>query len=120
MASMATHQGHAKFLAELDAARIEYEVLEHRRTMTAADEAQALGVVPSAVAKTVVLTTPGGFTRAVLPASEHLDLRKVRNLLDTNEVALATEEQLAGAYPEYELGAVPPLGGSKDAVVFDT
>lgn len=120
MASLATHQGHAKLLAELDAAHIEYAVLEHRRTMTAADEAQALGVVPSAVAKTVVLTTPGGFTRAVLPASEHLDLRKVRNLLDTDEVALATEEQLAGAYPEYELGAVPPLGGSKDAVVLDT
>jgi prolyl-tRNA editing enzyme YbaK/EbsC (Cys-tRNA(Pro) deacylase) len=120
MASMTTHPGHAKLLAELDAARIEYDVLAHRRTMTAADEAEALGVAPSAVAKTVVLTTPTGFARAVLPASEHLDLRKVRTLFDTNEIALATEEQLAGAYPEYELGAVPPLGGSKDAVVLDT
>lgn len=117
---MASHPGHARLLAELDTACIGYDVLEHRRTMTAADEAQALGVAASAVAKTVVLDTPAGFTRAVLPASERLDLGKVRELLDTNDVALATEEQLAGAYPDYELGAVPLLGGGNDSVLLDT
>lgn len=112
--------GHPKLLAELDAAGISYAVIPHRRTETAADEAEALGVPASAVAKTIVLTTPDGFVRAVLPASERLDLHKVRDLLATKEVELATELQLAGAYPDYELGAVPPLGGGEDGVLLDT
>ena len=64
--------------------------------------------------------TPGGHVRAVLPASERLDLGKVRTVLDTNDVELATEDVLAGEYPEFELGAVPPLtGGEGDRVLVD-
>jgi Ala-tRNA(Pro) deacylase len=119
MSQATVHAGHAKLLAELDAANIVYAVIPHRPTFTAADEAKALGVSANAVAKTVVLTTPEGFVRAVLPASERLDLRKVRELLASREVELATEQQLAGAYPEFDLGAVPPLGGGIDAVLLD-
>ncbi|HEU5216255.1 MAG TPA: YbaK/EbsC family protein [Gaiellaceae bacterium] len=114
-----THTGHVKLLGELDAADIAYTVMPHPRTLRATDEARVLGVPASAVAKTIVLSTPDGFVRAVLPASEHIDLRKVRDLLGTSEVELATEEQLAGAYPDYELGAVPPFGGGKDRVLLD-
>jgi len=113
------HAGQAKLLGELDAADVSYVVVPHRPTFTAADEAQALGVPASAVAKTVVLTTPEGFVRAVLPASERLDLRKVRELLASPEVELATEQELAGAYPDFDLGAVPPLGGGNDTVLLD-
>jgi Ala-tRNA(Pro) deacylase len=120
MSRTTTQPGHAKLLAELDAAEIGYAVIPHRRTETAVDEAKALGVPPDRVAKTIILTTPGGFVRAVVPASERLDLRKVRRLLATNEVELATEEQLTGAYPDFELGAVPPLGGGEDRVLVDS
>ncbi len=114
------HAAPKQLLEDLEAEQIHYTVLPHERTMTATAEARALGVDPGEVAKTVVLTTPSGFVRAVLPASERLDVRKVRELLETDELALATEAELAGAYPEYELGAVPPLvrrGG--DRVVID-
>ena len=114
-----SHAGYERLLDQLDAAGIEYTVLPHRRTLTATDEAAALGVPPSAVAKTIVLVTPNGFVRAVLPASEHLDLRKVREALGVAPVELATEAELAGAYPGYELGAVPPLGGAEGAVLVD-
>lgn len=120
MSQGTVHAGHAKLLGELDAANILYAVIPHRPTFTAADEAKALGVSASAVAKTVVLTTPEGFVRAVLPASERLDLRKVRELLASREVELATEQQLAGAYADFDLGAVPPFGGGIDAVLLDT
>ena len=119
MSQTTIQAGHPKLLAELDAANIVYAVIPHRPTFTATDEAQALGVPASAVAKTIVLTTSEGFVRAVVPASERLDLRKVRELLDSHEVELATEQQLAGAYPEFDLGAVPPLGGGKDPVLLD-
>ena len=38
----------------------------------------------------------------------------------TTDVELATEAALAGAYPEFELGAVPPLtGGDGDRILVD-
>ena len=105
----------------LDDAGIEYELLSHTHTETAAGEAAALGLSPSEVAKTLVLTTPAGNLRAVLAASDRLDLRKVRDVLGSGKhVELAREEDMARDYPEFELGAVPPLGGSRrDPVLID-
>ena len=54
-------------IAKLDQAGIAYELISHQRTLTAAAEAEAVGVQPWKVAKTRVLTTPKGFVRAVLP-----------------------------------------------------
>jgi Ala-tRNA(Pro) deacylase len=104
----------------LDAEHVLYELISHRRTETAVSEARAMGVDPTHVAKTLVLATPDGFVRAVLPASERIDLRKVRRALECDEVELASEQMLVGAYPDFELGAVPPLGETKgDAVLVD-
>ena len=105
---------------ELEHAGVSYELVSHRRTQTARDEARALHVSPSHVAKTVILVSPHEIVRAVLPASKRVDLRKVRRILRTDEVRLATEEELVGAYPEFELGAVPPLAlGDGDHVIVD-
>ena len=104
----------------LNLAYAEYELIEHPRTETATAEANALGVSSDDVAKTVVLATPGGHVRAVLPASARLDLHRVRELLGEGKaVHLASEKELAQAYPMFELGAVPPLGGPSDPVLVD-
>jgi Ala-tRNA(Pro) deacylase len=105
---------------ELERARIEYELIPHETTMTALAEARALGEEPQDVAKTLVLETDDAFVRAVLPASKRIDLHKVRELLGVRDVRLASEATLAGSYPEFELGAVPPLGGpAHDGVLVD-
>jgi Ala-tRNA(Pro) deacylase len=105
----------------LDDAGVDFEVLEHPHTERAADEAAALGVAPEEVAKTLVLATPSGNVRAVLPASERLDLHKVSELLEAThkQVHLASEQDLARDYADFELGAVPPFGGKKDQVIVD-
>lgn len=102
-------------------AEVEYELLPHRHTETAREEAEALGVLPEEVAKTLVLVGPEGYIRVVLPASERLDLRKVRHLFPewARSLRLATEEELARDYAEFELGAVPPIGGRHEPVVVD-
>ncbi len=109
----------ADFTRELIRERVDYEVIKHRHTETAREEALEVGL--SEVAKTIVLATQGGFVRAVLPASERLDLRKVRGVLGgAKGTRLATEEELAGAYPMFELGAVPPFGGpTGDRTILD-
>ena len=111
----------AKMTAYLEQSGVDFDVLEHAHTERAADEAAALGVEPEEVAKTLVLTAPGGNVRAVLPASERLDLHKVADELGIGgkNVHLMSEEELARDYPDFELGAVPPLGGREDQVIVD-
>ena len=106
----------------LAGAGIAFELISHRPTERAAEEAEALGLAPQGVAKTLVVTSPEGYVRAVLPASERLDLPKVRALLggSSKAVRLATEDDLARDYSEFELGAVPPVGGARsDRVLVD-
>ena len=104
----------------LDEAGIEYEVLPHPRTETAAAEAETLGVEPGDVAKTLVISTPGGNVRAVLSASDRVDLRKLREHVEGGKrIHLASEEDLERDYPGFELGAVPPFGGRSDRVLVD-
>lgn len=105
----------------LDEAGVEYELLPHTRTETAAAEAEALGLDPKDVAKTLVVAAPAGYVRAVLPASERIDFHKLREHMEGGKrIHLATEEDLERDYPGFELGAVPPFGGSGDRVLVDT
>src|SRR5436309_11961928 len=106
----------------LEEAGVIYELLPHAHTETALAEAEALGVSPDDVAKTLVVKVPGGYTRVVIPASARLDLRKLRELHGggRHSVHLASEEDLRRDYPEFDLGAVPPIGGGRrDPVVVD-
>ena len=105
----------------LDDGGANYELLPHAHTESAAAEAKALGVAPADVAKTLVVSVPGGYVRAVLPASERLDLRKLAELCDAGrkQVQLASEEDLRRDYSEFALGAVPPFGGRQDRVIVD-
>jgi Ala-tRNA(Pro) deacylase len=105
----------------LEEAGIDFDVLEHARTERAAEEAVALGLGPEEVAKTLVLVASSGNVRAVVAASERIDLQKVAATLGVSgkQVHLASEESLARDYPDFELGAVPPFGGRDDPVLVD-
>ena len=78
-----------------------FELLPHRHTETARAEARALGLELDEVAKTVIVRTPNGYVRVVVPASGRVDLGKLRALLGTEGVEgvirLATESELAAA-----------------------
>jgi Ala-tRNA(Pro) deacylase len=108
----------------LDEANVDYDLLAHAHTETAAAEADALGISPDEVAKTLVVTTPDGYVRAVVPASCRIDLHKLREARGSggrHSVHLATEDRLREDYSDFELGAVPPVGGTrKDPVVVDS
>lgn len=105
----------------LSAAGVEFEVLRHRRTTTASAEARALGLLSQAVAKTVIARDPQGVhVRAVVPASRRVSISKLARAVSASAVALLTEPELVSAYPQFELGAVPPFGGpGGDRVVVD-
>ncbi|HEY3191028.1 MAG TPA: YbaK/EbsC family protein [Solirubrobacteraceae bacterium] len=94
----------------LDRARVRYEVVEHDETFRALDEAQATGVEPREAAKTVALRDHDAYVLAVVPANRRLDVARARALIGASRhLRLATEEELARDFPEFEVGALPPL-----------
>jgi Ala-tRNA(Pro) deacylase len=95
----------------LDEQSVQYEVVEHEATYSAADEARAAGVPPDDAAKTIALRDEEGYRLAVIPASERLDLHKVRELLGAGgSLRLATEGEMERDFEAFEVGALPPIG----------
>jgi Ala-tRNA(Pro) deacylase len=96
---------------------IDFEVVEHPLTNTAAAEARASGVPADHAAKTVALVDGNRFMLAVAPASHRLDLDKARAALGASaSLRLATETEISQHAGPFEVGAVPPLGPLLDAV----
>lgn len=94
----------------LEARGVDFEVVPHHPSPTAAAEAHALGVDLADVAKTVVLNLRTGHAFAVVPADCSVDIEAVKVALNTSHVHLASEDEITRDYPEFEPGAVPPMG----------
>lgn len=107
---MSVQEGHAVVTEFLERHGVPYEVVEHKRTQTAAAEARAAGMPPADVAKTVVLRDQEGVRLAVIPASHRLDLHKVKRELGSKGLRLVTEQEMAEEFADFEVGAVPPFG----------
>jgi len=95
--------------------RAPYELIERAPTLAAVDAARATGCVLEQMAKTVVLHDHGGFRVAVIPASERLDLPKVRLPLEgSGHLRLASEEEIVRQFPAFDPGALPPFSALLD------
>jgi Ala-tRNA(Pro) deacylase len=65
---------------------------------------------PADVVKTVPLATAVGCALCVVPDARALDLELARAALRDPAARAATPEELERWFPDYELGALPPLG----------
>lgn len=102
------HQGLVDWLASNG---IDYAVHEHRLSFTARETANAEGVDPQSFAKVVCVTADEGRrVMFVLKATDHLDLRKVRDVLGAKAARLMTEDDLARLAPGCDVGAIPAVG----------
>ena len=95
-----------------------FEVIPHRQAYTSVDKARALGIEVDEVLKTLAVRTGSGYALAVIPASRRLDLHLAREALGDSRARLASEEELGRDFPDYELGALPPLGALLHAQVY--
>jgi Ala-tRNA(Pro) deacylase len=95
----------------LDGVGIAYELIEHAPVMSASAEARVAHLPPDQVAKTVVLHDGSVYVIVAIPASDRLDVHKLRELLgSTRRLRLASEDEIARDFPTLEVGAVPPFG----------
>jgi prolyl-tRNA editing enzyme YbaK/EbsC (Cys-tRNA(Pro) deacylase) len=113
--------GRAQLKSYLRDHGVSFDVVEHARSESAVAEAQAAHLPAEQAAKTVVLHTPGGYRFAVLCAADRLDLHKAAEALGVNrhELRLASEGDMVGDFPAYEVGAIPPIGPDTPAEVID-
>jgi Ala-tRNA(Pro) deacylase len=90
---------------------VEHRVIEHAPTIDARTEASASWVPAEQTAKTLVLCDREKVVLVALPASDRLDLHKLRTSLGCGQsLRLASEIEIAARFPSYEVGAIPPLG----------
>lgn len=95
----------------LDDKRVDYEIHEHPRSLTALATARAEGVDPKSFGKVVwVRTEEGKDALIVIDAEDHLDLRKAREVLKSSKVALLEEEEIEALAPDCDAGAMPAVG----------
>jgi Ala-tRNA(Pro) deacylase len=99
----------AAVLDYLQGRGVMFTVIPHQKTATAAGEAHTMGVSEDEVVKTVVVIANYGPALMVIPASRKLDLELVADITKDPQARLATERELERTFPDYELGALPPL-----------
>lgn len=95
----------------LERERVSYEVLPHAKAITAQETAEATRVPGREFAKATIVKLDGRLVMAVLPASQRVDLDRLRDVTRASRVELASEDEFASAFPDCERGAEPPFGG---------
>ena len=102
----------------LDSHNIKYMVISHSLAYTAQGVAALAHVSGKKLAKTVIVKIDGILAMAVIPASDHVDLDRLRSLTGAQIVEVATEREFKDAFPDCETGAMPPFGNLYDMVVY--
>jgi len=102
----------------LDSHRIKYMVISHSLAYTAQGVAALAHVSGKKLAKTVIVKIDGVLAMAVIPASFHVDLDRLRTLTGAQSVEVANELEFKDAFPDCETGAMPPFGNLYDMPVY--
>lgn len=90
--------------------QVPFGVHIHPVALTAQAVAECAHIPTQLMVKVVVVVADGELAMLTLPTSRRVDLDRVRDLLDVREVRLANEAELSVAFPDCELGAMPPFG----------
>jgi Ala-tRNA(Pro) deacylase len=88
---------------------VDFDLLRHAETHSAAETARAAGITPEKLAKAVLLKDSNGYLLAVLPATRVLDIGVLQQELH-RPLEIADEYDLDGLFCDCAVGAVPPIG----------
>ena len=102
----------------LDKHQIKYVTIRHSPAYTAQEVAASAHVPGREMAKTVMVKLDEDIAMAVLPASYHVDLDRLREITGARRIELATEDEFKDLFPACEVGAMPPFGNLYELRVF--
>lgn len=89
---------------------VKYDSIPHAPAYSASMVAQSAHISGSDFAKAVIVKIEGEMAMVVLPAHRKILLSELRDLLMSEKVELAGEDEFIGCFPDCELGAMPPFG----------
>src|SRR5262245_16710363 len=90
--------------------QIPYQVQQHPVAFTAQDVAAKEHIPGKLVAKVVIVFADNKMVMLALPAPAKVDFIRLGQALGARDVHLASEGELSVAFPDCDLGAMPPFG----------
>jgi Ala-tRNA(Pro) deacylase len=98
--------------------QVAFDVQQHRTAYTAQEVAESEHIPGRLVAKTVVAWADGQLVLLVLPASLQVELARLNVALGAKATRFAHEAEFVDAFPDCEVGAMPPFGNLYDLPVY--
>jgi Ala-tRNA(Pro) deacylase len=98
--------------------QVAFDVQQHRTAYTAQEVAESEHIPGRLVAKTVVAWADGQLALLVLPASLQVELARLNVALGAKATRFAHEAEFVDAFPDCEVGAMPPFGNLYDLPVY--
>ncbi|MFE8069449.1 YbaK/EbsC family protein [Marinobacteraceae bacterium S3BR75-40.1] len=102
----------------LDSNAVKYQSLPHEPAADAARTAHVAHVPGREFAKAVIVKANGRLTMAVVPATDHVHVKELKQALGAADLELADEDEIRAAFPDCEVGAMPPFGNLYGMEVF--
>lgn len=102
----------------LEENHVKFVTIRHSPAFTAQEIAALAHVPGKELAKTVMVKIDGELAMAVLPAPDKVSAEKLRQVTGAKAVELASEDDFAEAFPNCEVGAMPPFGNLWGMYVF--
>jgi len=102
----------------LDSHDIKYVTISHSPAYTAQGVAAAAHVSGRELAKTVIVWIEGKLAMVVLPASARVNFALLKEVVGSDDVELAHEQEFRDFFPDCDLGAMPPFGNLYDVDVY--
>ena len=93
----------------LDENNVQYKCWTHEPVRTSEDAAKIRGTPLESGAKALVLRSEGKFLMVVIAGDKKMDLKKVKEVIKSRRLSLATPEEVLQV-THCEIGSVPPFG----------
>lgn len=90
--------------------QVPFQLQHHAQAFSAQKIAESEHIPGKMVAKTVIVLADKNMVALVLPASCRADLNKIQAALGAREIRLAHETEFVTAFPDCEVGTMPPFG----------
>lgn len=107
-----------KLEAHLRGKGVPFEVHHHPPAYTAQRVAEAERVSGKMMVKVVMAFADGKMVMLAVPAPRHVSLTKAAEATGAKDVRLAHEDEFAAAFPDCQVGAMPPFGNLYGLAVY--
>ncbi|HEY7348662.1 MAG TPA: YbaK/EbsC family protein [Ktedonobacterales bacterium] len=98
--------------------QVPFQVQQHPRVFTAQDVAATEHIPGKLVAKVVIVFADNKMIMLALPAPYRVNFAHLSQSLGASNVRLADEIELGAAFPDCEVGAMPPFGNLYNLPVY--